>query len=354
MMENLESPNFVQTSLAAAITLNLKKGEFYRGAKLTCLNLLLTYAGGCVGRCAYCGLAKNRIISPDENTFIRVKWPKYELEEILQRAKENDDKLKRVCVAMVTHPRALADCNYIVRRFKSETGLLISALVTPTMLRDKRQMIELRENGVDSLGIAVDTATEELFQRFRGKGVKGPHRWAHYWQVLQESVDIFGPGKVSVHFIVGLGETEAEMVEVIQRVHRLNAVPHLFAFYPEKGSALETLGQPPIGQYRRIQLARYLIVNELSDKSAMEFNQDGQLIGYGVDIRPVVETGLPFMTSGCPDAQGDVACNRPYGNERPGELLYNYPFKPHRDDIKLIQYQLREGLEKKHHGQLLG
>ncbi len=36
MMENLESPNFVLTSSAAAITLNLKKGKFYRGAESYC------------------------------------------------------------------------------------------------------------------------------------------------------------------------------------------------------------------------------------------------------------------------------------------------------------------------------
>lgn len=345
-MESSDSPKYIQTSLAAAITLNLKKGNFYRDARLNCLNLLLSYEGGCKGRCAYCGLAKNRNTTVDENTFIRVKWPKYEFEAILGQAKKQQANLKRVCVAMVTNPRALDDCNHLVRRLKQETGLLISALVTPTLIRNKSQIVELKENGADSLGIAVDTATEELFEGFRGLGVQGPHQWAHYWQVVQDAVDVFGANNVSVHLIVGLGETEADMVEVIQRVHQLKAVPHLFAFYPEKGSPLEMLGQPSIGQYRRIQLARYLIVNGLDHRDQMKFNSGGQLIDFGVNIEPAVKTGVPFMTSGCRDLHGEVACNRPYGNERPGELLYNYPFRPTGEDLELIRKQLWQGLER--------
>ena len=47
-------------SSAAATTLALKAGRFYRNAKLHCLNLLLTYDDGCLGRCAYCGLSGAR------------------------------------------------------------------------------------------------------------------------------------------------------------------------------------------------------------------------------------------------------------------------------------------------------
>ncbi|MDP2954581.1 MAG: radical SAM protein, partial [Chloroflexota bacterium] len=48
----MESPELVQTSLAAAMTLGFIKGSFRRDAKLTGLNLLLTYEGGCLGRCS--------------------------------------------------------------------------------------------------------------------------------------------------------------------------------------------------------------------------------------------------------------------------------------------------------------
>lgn len=52
----LESPEYVRVSSAAAMTLGLMSGRFLRGAKLYCINLLLTYENGCVGKCAYCAI----------------------------------------------------------------------------------------------------------------------------------------------------------------------------------------------------------------------------------------------------------------------------------------------------------
>jgi biotin synthase len=48
----------------------------------------------------------------------------------------------------------------------------------------------------------------------------------------------------------------------------------------------------------------------------MAFNGTGQLLVLGGSLPA---TGEPFQTSGCPD------CNRPYYNERPGGVMYNYP-----------------------------
>ena len=60
------SPDQVRLSLAAALTLGLAEGRFYRNARLGCINLLLTYPGGCKANCAFCGLAReSRIPSSD-------------------------------------------------------------------------------------------------------------------------------------------------------------------------------------------------------------------------------------------------------------------------------------------------
>ena len=57
-----ESPEYIRISTAAAMTLGFVPGRFFRGAKLYCLNLLLTYDKGCVAKCAYCGLQRARQI----------------------------------------------------------------------------------------------------------------------------------------------------------------------------------------------------------------------------------------------------------------------------------------------------
>ena len=78
----MESPAGVRMSLAAAMTLGFAPGSFYRGARLFCINLLLTYKSGCAGRCAYCGLSRTRGAEASEGgkSFIRGPWPVFSLE----------------------------------------------------------------------------------------------------------------------------------------------------------------------------------------------------------------------------------------------------------------------------------
>lgn len=57
---NMRSPEYVQMSTAAAITLGIMGGKMYRCSCTRCLNLLLTYPEGCRANCAYCGLARHR------------------------------------------------------------------------------------------------------------------------------------------------------------------------------------------------------------------------------------------------------------------------------------------------------
>ena len=238
----MESPEYVQTSLAAAITLGFMGGRFRRDARLTGLNLLLTYRDGCIGRCSYCGLSRGReLTSKDKRTFIRVQWPTYPLDEVIARTRAVDGQLKRVCVSMITHRRAFADLNTVVARLRRETDLPISALIAPTLLTDLRTMLaETRAAGADMVGIAIDAATPPFFDRHRRTGVGGPHRWEHYWRTVEAAVEVFGPYKVGVHLIVGLGETEKEIIETIQRAHHLGAHTHLFSFFPEGGTPVTT------------------------------------------------------------------------------------------------------------------
>jgi biotin synthase len=201
----------------------------------------------------------------------------------------------------------------------------------------------------------VDAATHELFDRFRGAGVGGPHKWGRYWESLGAAVRVFGEGRVGIHLIVGLGETEREMTETIQRARDVGVLTHLFSFFPEKGSALECRSQPEIGQYRRVQLACFLIDENLADARRMSFDESGRITGFGIDdarLDKIISSGLPFRTSGCPGKTvadlfaGEVeigACNRPYANCLPGSEIRNFPFEPDEEDIVQIRSELMQG-----------
>ncbi len=347
----MESPEYLQMSLAAAMTLKFKNGNFFRDAKLYCINLLLTYETGCKASCAYCGLNKKRenVSSHAEKSFIRVDWPTYSLDDIIKAL--NSDvapHVERVCVSMITNARAKQDILKVCKKINEETDKLISGLIAPT-LADKTWLQELKNSGVDKVGVAIDTANPELFERYRGKGVKGPHKWEKYWNVLLECRNIFGPENVSVHLVTGLDETEEEMVKFFQALQDLGVQIHLFSFFPEECSALEHRSQPGIGNYRRIQLARYLLSKDLSHYERIQFNKEGMIIDFGLEdkkLNEIIEEGKAFMTSGCSGKSLEVACNRPYANCTPFQAYMgearNFPFLPNSNDIDKIKKQLKD------------
>jgi biotin synthase len=339
--EQPSSPEHLQMSLAAAMTLGLKEGLFFRNARLYCLNLLLTYPEGCRANCAYCGLQKSREGAFGEKSFIRVAWPTYDLETIIRKTIEQKNRLFRVCISMVTHPRALEDTLYLTERFHREVGLPVSILMNPTSLKPADLGI-LKRSGAQMAAVALDLADENLFDTYRGKGVEGPHRFDHYWTMLSSTAEVFGKNRAGCHLIVGLGEREDQMVQRIQQVRDLGARSHLFSFYPEKGSRLAQEMPCPMDQYRRVQLARYLIDFDHCRAEDLAFDDSGRILSFGktkTEVEKWIDTGRPFMTSGCPGGGMETACNRPYGDGPPRNIR-SYPFPLEEEDVALVKRQM--------------
>jgi len=338
-----ESPEYLRMSLSSAMALRLRNGLFHRNAKSPCVNLLMTYDEGCFANCAYCGLARERSGKYVDKSFIRVEWPVYSLDEIIENIqKYQGSEIKRVCISMITNRRGPADLITILRKLRPAIDIPISLLVSPTVISES-DLINFKEAGSDRIGIAVDTATPELFNQIRGKSARGPHKWDAYWERIETAMKIFGSEFVGVHFVVGLGETEKEMIQSIQRVHDMGGSTHLFSFFPEGKSRLADRPQPPMGQYRRIQLGRYIIDEGLAGMGEFTFDSTGKITDYGLtadQFNEVIDSGKPFETSGCPGEDGQVACNRPYANSLPGPDVRNYPFHPNEGDIARIREQL--------------
>lgn len=338
-----QSPKHLRMSLAAAMTLGFAPGVFYREARLHCINLLLTYPSGCAARCAYCGLSGDRPGQAQAGSFIRVDWPVHVLEDIVEAIDQRRDRVKRVCLSMLANPRCVDDTRRICRHLREALDVPVSVLVSPTVLT-RRDLESFREAGADKVGVAIDLATPELFVRYRGKGVGGPHDWDTYWNCLADAVDIFGRGMAGSHFMVGMGETERQMCAAIQRVRDMGGFTHLFSFFPEPGSAMAGHPQPPMEQYRRVQVARRLIDTDAVRAEAFGYDRQGRLTDFAVsppELEALVAEGEAFRTSGCTGPDGEVACNRPYANSRPGPDIRNFPFKPDPPDIRRIRNQLR-------------
>ncbi|MBW2023672.1 MAG: radical SAM protein [Deltaproteobacteria bacterium] len=333
------SPQYTKISHASAISLGLMGGRMYRGAVNKCVNLLVHYPEGCSANCAYCGLAKKRPGSYEEKSFIHVDWPIYHMSEIIEAINQAPSYVKRTCISMITNGRCRKDTITMTRQLKEKTRLPISILISPTILKQD-DLKEMKDAGADKVGIAIDLATEELFDQYRGKGVNGPHRWETYWRVLEWALEIFGSPNVGVHLMVGMGETEQQMVSLMDQLWDMGVVNHLFSFFAEKGSRLADRPQPPWPTYLRIQLARYLIEEGLSRFDLMTFDAKGRIRDFGLpgtQLDSAISLGKPFMTTGCLGDDGEVACNRPFGNCLPDVKQWNYPYPPNEEELVLIK-----------------
>ncbi|MFQ5974576.1 MAG: radical SAM protein, partial [Alphaproteobacteria bacterium] len=338
-----ESPDHVRVSIAAAMTLGLKPGRFFRNATCDCVNLLENYPAGCYANCTYCGLARERPGVAQDNTFIRVGWPVFPTDLVAEAVESHEDKVGRVCVAMVQDKRAYPDLIDITRRIRRRSDVPISALVTATLL-DEDKLARIRDAGADIVGIGLDAASEEVFFRTRGRGVRGPHSWPQHWQIARTARWLFGPMKVNCHVMVGLGETDRDLVELFYQLKSEQIAAYLFSFNPEPGTTMADVPRAPIKRWRRIQLTKYLIEHRDLPREAIEFDEAGMLKQVRAPralIDACVEEGVAFMTNGCPDRNGKLACNRPFGSYRPGEEFRDYPFVPTTEDQRTIREQLK-------------
>ncbi len=343
----MRSPEYVQMSTAAAITLGLIPGRMYRTDCTHCLNLLVTYPEGCRANCSYCGLARHREEARDyaDRNFIRVDWPTARYDEVIARVKAGGDRgcFQRMCISMITHPNSDADTRVLLEQWVRELPHIpVSILSNPTTM-SREDLVELKRLGAEIFTVALDAVTPEIFERTRGRAVDSPHRWEKYWQAIEWAAEIFGPEKFGAHLICGMGETEREILEVCQRIRDLGGHNHMFAFFPERGSMMEDWPACDRGQWRRVQLARYLIDYAGGRVQHMGFDAAGRVVDFGLartELDRLIQSGKPFQTSGCPGREDDVsACNRPYGDSSPSDIL-SYPFALEASDLALVRAQL--------------
>jgi biotin synthase len=348
---NMRSPEYVQMSTAAALTLGIMTGRMYRTECTRCLNLLLTYPEGCRANCAYCGLARHREAERDyaDRNFIRVDWPAVPLDTTIDIVAKDgaNSPFHRMCISMITHPRSDQDTVTVLKKWteRIDPGAIpVSILSNPTTMA-REDVKRLRDLGADIFTVALDAATPEIFDRTRGKGVQSPHSWQKYWEILMDARDIFGPQKFGAHIIVGMGETEHDVLALVQKLVDLGGHSHLFCFFPEKGSLMDHLPATDRGQWRRVQLARYLIDYRDARVENMRFDERGRVADFGLPdgaIEDIVNAGVAFRTSGCPGkfAEDISACDRPYGDSPPSNIA-SYPFPPGKRDLHKIRRQLK-------------
>ena len=216
--------------------------------------------------------------------------------------------------------------------------------------------------GADIFTVALDAATPEIFDRTRGKGVQSPHNWAKYWEDSRGRARYLWPQKFGAHIIVGMGETEHDVLSLVQRLVDMGGHSHMFCFFPEQGSLMDHLPATPRDQWRRVQLARYLIDYRAVRVEHMRFDEPGRVSDFGLpaaELEEIINQGWHSAPRAAPAKfREDLsACDRPYG-DRPPSTYASYPFQPDESrppknsqaarDIPVVEGEERGGAMAEH------
>ena len=263
----------------------------------------------CMYNCAYC--PQSRSSHGSTEYLSRVIWPKTEWSKLKEAVKNAPELVKRICFQVVNSPHFLEDTLFFIRDIKSVSALPISVSIRLSNIND---VDALFSSGANRIGLALDVATEKTFAEYRGGNFSDTVNF-----ILKAGKK--HPRSITTHIIVGMGESDRELHDLMKLFFENTITVGLFAFTPIKGTRMENKKPPELKRYRRIQFMRYLF--SVGKEFDLEFNGEGALSSVsGENIGEMLKNPYVFTTSGCPH------CNRPYYNEEPMGPMFNYPFPP--------------------------
>ena len=345
MEKNNNKPDKLRIAVGSASKLGLR--HIKMDAQPTNFHTLTYNSGGCSANCFFCPQSKYtyKILenTPDSQAFLsRVTWPAFDLKKILDifnqkysKSVFNEDGFQRICIQSLNYENFEEDIKYLLLEFNKVTSIPISIAVPPPETKDWVE--KFKECGAERIAFAIDAATEDLFNQIKGKKSGGPYEWKQHIELLTYSVNIFGRGYVSTHYIVGFGESDYDGIKLISDMKKLGVLTGLFAFTPIKNTKFENRHKPSIIKFRKMQLGKYLIDTGKKNIDDFSFNDDGKLISFNIVeelFDKIIGIGTPYQTSGCP------GCNRPYYTSTPREEQYNFPRGLTQEEKKSVKEEL--------------
>lgn len=315
----------IGVSALTASILGLKKIN----SKATSTQAYFMVGSNCLNNCAFCSQSKNSL--SESKMLSRVSWPQYEVNQVIESLKKNEI-IKKACFQVVASKDYFKNFLSILSLFKSSLDIPFGASIDVYSIN---QIDSLFNNGISTLGIAIDAASKEVFNRIKQKNIE----FVKLLELTKEA-SIKYPYKITVHLIVGLGESDKDIIELFNDMNNFPINIALFAFTPVKGTKMQNHPMIDIKRYRYIQLLRQLFYenNSFNFSKVIEFinfDDKGMITDFSkklfsnIDILEILQKGEYMKTSGC------NLCNRPYYNDKPGsDDLFNYYEQPSKDIIE--------------------
>jgi len=183
-------------------------------------------------RCRFCGIE----LSLENAQTIQRKTPE-QLSQVARKAVELDSVRHVVLTTGTESPpgseiRTLANC---ARAIKEAAGLPVHAQFQPPFHMEA--LHELREAGVDTVGIHVESFDLEILSKVApAKAAIGLKRYRETWKM---AVDLFGPNQVSSFLVVGLGEQPDSVISGSEVLADLGVYPFVVPLRPIPGSLMQ-------------------------------------------------------------------------------------------------------------------
>ncbi|MBF0543482.1 MAG: hypothetical protein HQM08_03565 [Candidatus Riflebacteria bacterium] len=261
---------------------------------------------GCLGQCSFCPRNNG---NSKELKLSRILWPEFSLPTVLTNLDNFSNRFRRICLQTSYNP----DQESLIKKITqdlTQSGKPLCVTVHPAQTNF---IPSLLESGAEKVGIGLDAASKRTYEKHKGRP------WENDFEAVLNSIKSF-PNKIGIHLIFGLGDSEIDFVKMIQFLHQAGCSSiALFAFTPtEKSSVMKP---PDLSAYRRIQAFRHLNYKRIRMFENLVI-MDERISSFGIPESQLIEAllnGEAFQTSGCPD------CNRPFYNESPRGIAYNFP-----------------------------
>lgn len=202
-------------------------------------------------RCKFCGIR----VSLENGQTVRNKSGG-QLAEVAAKASELDH-VSHVTLTTGTSDAAdkgIQQLAHVAAAIKKKTVLPIHVQCEPPS--DLRYLDRLYENGVDTVGIHVESFDPQVLSRIApAKARIGMDSFKRTWK---RAVELFGRNQVSSFIIVGLGENPVTVLEGSEFLAKIGVYPFIVPLRPIPHTHLENVSPPPpeylLDIYRKVSV----------------------------------------------------------------------------------------------------
>jgi lipoate synthase len=204
----------------------------------------------CIYHCKFC-------TSPSlDERIIKGLDPDKVVSMILKMAERPDMKAVALTSAVVKDPQSTVDkLAYVISRVR-ENMPDIPIGVEPYIDRPE-QVDQLKRAGADEIKLNVETFDRDIFEK-----VCGEQDLDRILETIRYAAKVFGRGKVTSNIIVGMGETDENVLDGLETLAEMGCVPTLRPLRLNdinRAPMTEALGElRPITPERMLHLAREL------------------------------------------------------------------------------------------------